>query len=316
MSFLVSVIIPVYNGEYYIEKAINSALKQPEVNEVVVVNDGSTDGTLTIIEKLQKKDSRVKIYHHKNKKNKGRSASRNLGIKKTSKNYIAFLDADDFYLENRFKNDKHIFEENGEADGVYNAIGVHFYREFESFEYDKLELTTLNKKVNYEDLFDILLSGHEGHFSIDGLTVKKSVFDTVGNFNETLLVAEDTELFFKMALKCRLEAGILNKPLAKRGIHEKNISHKEDLYIKYRTKMFESLLFWGSKNKTPLKIIEKYLDWLWLNRFNKNNNLIKDIFYWVYLTFNSPFYFFSYITVKYFPLVRLRKKIFSFLYRS
>ena len=316
MKFSVSVIIPVYNGECFIEKALHSVSQQPEVSEVVVVNDGSNDNTLEIINKLQSKDSRIQIFHHKNKKNRGRSASRNLGIKRAKGNYIAFLDADDFYLENRFKNDKLIFQYNKEADGVYNAIGVHFYRESKDLEKEKLELTTLNRRVKPEDLFDTLLAGKEGHFSIDGLTVKKSVFSTVGNFNETLLVAEDTELIFKMALKCRLEAGIIDKPLAARGVHENNVSNREDLYQIYRAKMFESLLFWGSKNQTRLITIEKYLDWLWINRYKQKNSLIKDIFYWVFLTFNSPKILFSYITVKYFPIVRLRKKLFPFLYRN
>ena len=110
MKFLVSVIIPVFNVEQFVEKAIISALQQPEVFEVVVVNDGSTDNSLQIITKLQAEYSRVKLCHHPNLVNKGRSASRNLGIKKAICNYIAFLDADDYYLENRFTNDKIVFE--------------------------------------------------------------------------------------------------------------------------------------------------------------------------------------------------------------
>ena len=315
MQFSVSVIIPVFNTQNFIEKAVKSALQQPEVVEVIVVNDGSTDNSLKIIEVLQEEDKRVKIYHHKNSINKGRSASRNLGISNAKSNYIAFLDADDFYLENRFKNDKEIFKSDKEIDGVYNAIGVHFYRKFKSIEKEKLELTTLKKKVNPEDLFDILLSGREGHFSIDGLTVKKTVFNVVGDFNETLLVAEDTELIFKMALKCRLESGVINKPLAKRGVHENNVSNKEDLYEIYRVKMFESLLFWGCKTQVSLKTLEKYLDWIWLNRYKQKNSLIKDVFYWCWLTLNSSNILISYITVKYFPLVRLRKRIFPFLFK-
>ncbi len=99
-------IIPAYNCDKFIDKAINSALKQPEVTEVILVNDGSTDNTLKIVETLQKTSKKIKIYHHKNEVNKGRSASRNLGIKNAKGNYIAFLDADDYYLNNRFFNDK------------------------------------------------------------------------------------------------------------------------------------------------------------------------------------------------------------------
>ena len=84
MKFSVSVIIPVYNCESFIEKAIESVLLQPEVFEIIVVNDGSTDDSLSLIEALQKEDDRIKIYHHKNAENKGRSATRNLGIQKAT----------------------------------------------------------------------------------------------------------------------------------------------------------------------------------------------------------------------------------------
>ena len=80
-DFSLSVIIPVYNCELFIEKAIASVLTQTEVTEIVVVNDGSTDKTGLLLNQLQKQNSILKIYHHQNKLNKGRSASRNLGIK-------------------------------------------------------------------------------------------------------------------------------------------------------------------------------------------------------------------------------------------
>ena len=165
MKFSVSVIIPVYNGGRFIEKAINSALQQTEVDQVIVVNDGSSDETLEVVEQLQSRDSRIQICHHKNKENRGRSASRNLGIKKAIGNYIAFLDADDYFLPNRFTNDKKIFHQNNLVDGVYNAIGAHFYRNSTTSEHNQLELTTISEKVNPEKLFDILISGKKGHFS-------------------------------------------------------------------------------------------------------------------------------------------------------
>ena len=126
MQFSLSIIIPVYNAESFINKAIESACGQPEVTEIVVVDDGSDDGTQKIVSQMLKTDDRIKVFHHENKLNKGRSASRNLGIQKSTGHYIAFLDADDYYLENRFTNDKIVFEQNEDTDGVYNAVGFHF----------------------------------------------------------------------------------------------------------------------------------------------------------------------------------------------
>ena len=116
MIFSISVIIPAYNVEPFIEKAINSAILQSSVEEVVVIDDGSTDNTLKIVKTMQSLNTKIKIFHHKYSLNQGRSASRNLGIKNAAANYIAFLDADDFYLENRFKNDNQIFEEHKEIE--------------------------------------------------------------------------------------------------------------------------------------------------------------------------------------------------------
>ena len=94
----VSIIIPIYNGEKYLKRCLDSILAQTYENiELVCVNDGSKDGTLDILKEYQKNDSRVIII---DKKNTGVSDSRNLGIKKSTGQYIAFCDADDMYEKN------------------------------------------------------------------------------------------------------------------------------------------------------------------------------------------------------------------------
>lgn len=316
MKFLVSVIIPVYNGERFIEKAIRSALQQPEIIEVVVIDDGSTDKTSSIIEELQSKDSRVLIYHHKNKENRGRSASRNLGVKKAKGNYIAFLDADDFYLENRFKNDENLIEKNKEIDGVYNAISAHFYRETNPLEEEKLRLTTLTDIIEPSELFETLLYYKNGHFSIDGLTVKKAVFDKTGYFNEALKIAEDTELFYRMALKCQLRTGVIDKPVAMRGVHDSNVFNNEDLYNESKLKVYESLVFWSNRNQIHLNKIDHMLNVLWVFKYKETNSLIKNVEYWFWVFFKTPRLLFTKLGIKYFPVVRLRRKLFPFLYKQ
>ena len=91
---LVSIIIPVYNAELYLERCLNSAISQTYSNiEVICVNDGSKDNSLKIIQEFEKKDKRVKLI---NKMNAGVSAARNDGIKSASGDYIIFVDADDW----------------------------------------------------------------------------------------------------------------------------------------------------------------------------------------------------------------------------
>ncbi len=315
MSISLSVIIPVYNCERFIEKAIVSALAQPEVTEIVIVNDGSTDGSLTIIKQLQEHNPTIQVHHHPNGSNKGRSASRNLGIQKATGDYIAFLDADDYYLENRFNNDFKIFAANANCDGVYNAIGAYFYRQPVSAEEMLNELFTINQLVLPEALFDALLNGKYGHFSIDGVTVKKKVFAVAGLFNEELIVAEDTDLLWKIAIKCRLESGILDSPVALRGVHDANVCDKVDLYKIYTMKMYESILKWCSNNKVEYEIQDELLKRIWIVKQKEKNRLLTDIKYWFNLFVPNTNLFFSVLSIKYFPIIRYRQMLFPFMYR-
>jgi len=312
----VSVIIPAYNVSKYIEIAIKSTLIHPEVNEVIVVDDGSTDNSLEIIQQLQQKDDRIKIHHHENNTNKGRSASRNLALKKANQPFIAFLDADDFYLENRFDTDREIFEENSSVDGVYNAIGVHFYRSFEKKELNQLlSISTISEQIPSDELFEALVNQKKGHFSIDGLTIKREVLDKIGLFQEHLSVAEDTEWIYKMALACKLVGGNLKNPVAKRGVHDSNIFNQTDKYIIPIQLKYESIISWGIKNKIKNSRINLLLYWLFLYRYKQKYSLWDEINYWFYLLKSNPKLITSTYAIKYCPIVRKRKVLFPIFYR-
>ena len=89
----VSIIVPVYNVEKYIKRSLDSLINQTFSDiEIIVINDGSTDNSLNIIETF--KDERIRLY---SQDNKGGSAARNLGVDKSTSDYIMFLDADDYY---------------------------------------------------------------------------------------------------------------------------------------------------------------------------------------------------------------------------
>ena len=114
MDNLISVIVPVYNTEKYLEKCLCSIVRQSYNNiEIIVVNDGSTDGSLTILERFAVMDSRVKVI---STENSGLSAARNTGIDAASGDWVMFVDSDDFVdkdfcahsLENVIKNNAEI----------------------------------------------------------------------------------------------------------------------------------------------------------------------------------------------------------------
>jgi len=105
----VSVIIPVYNAAPFLDKSIQSALDQRQTGEVILIDDRSTDRSWEKCEAWVKKDKRVKLF--KNEGIKGAGAARNVGLRNATCEYIAFLDADDYYLEERFHQDQLLFEE-------------------------------------------------------------------------------------------------------------------------------------------------------------------------------------------------------------
>lgn len=95
MSDLVSVIVPVYNGEKHLRQCVESIFKQTyEKLEILLINDGSTDGSALLCEQLRQEDSRVKVIHKY--KNEGLGAARNTSLDVASGDYIVFLDADDW----------------------------------------------------------------------------------------------------------------------------------------------------------------------------------------------------------------------------
>lgn len=105
MRPLVSVIVPVYNTEAYIAKCLDSLLAQSYNNiEIMVVDDGSTDGSREICDDYEEKDIRVKVIH---KTNGGLSSARNVGLFKVKGDYISFVDSDDYvaktYIEDLLK---------------------------------------------------------------------------------------------------------------------------------------------------------------------------------------------------------------------
>ena len=93
----VSIIVPVYNSEKYLGKCLDSILNQTYTEiEVLCVNDGSTDKSLSILEMYAQSDSRIRIFTKKNE-GKGAASARNLGLKESTGDYVQFLDSDDFF---------------------------------------------------------------------------------------------------------------------------------------------------------------------------------------------------------------------------
>ena len=178
----ISVIIPVYNAERFVEKAVESALSQPETAEVLLIEDKSPDNSLHECREIAAKNDKVRLLQHPDKENHGAGASRNLGIQNAKYNYIAFLDADDFFNSGRFSFVKEIMLSDDSVDGVYEAIGAKIEDTTTKSNLNSASLTTIHGKVSAKDLLDVLTLGNFGHFHCNGLVVKRSIFSKCGLF--------------------------------------------------------------------------------------------------------------------------------------
>ncbi|MCX8533622.1 glycosyltransferase family 2 protein [Chryseobacterium luquanense] len=266
----ISVIIPVYNAEAFLEKAVASVLIFEEVKEILLIEDCSSDRSLKVCNNLIKKDSRIKLHQHPDKGNHGAGATRNLGMKKACSEFIAFLDSDDYYLPNRFDAEKNIFKD-PKIDGVFGALGVEYLsekgkQEFqEKFKDTQLTTVKFNAEGNavFRGLLNLTSDFFGTFFHLNTLTIRKSALQKSNlQFNEELRVHQDSDFITKLAHHCYLKSGIIGKAIAVRGVHDNNRITKIKIYSKEYNQ--RQLLLWKSlynwSEKVNLKSDEnKYL---------------------------------------------------------
>jgi len=248
----VSVIVPVYNAADYVRQAAESALNQAETAEVILVEDGSPDNALQVCTQLDRECEAIKLVRHPNCDNRGAGASRNRGLQVARYNYISFLDADDYYLPNHFSVPKALLEQHPEVDGVYEAVGTHFESEAARnkwFTRRNYELTTVRQQLPPEALFDALIAHGIGHFHTDGITVRRSLFERTGLFDEHLKLRQDTAMWLKMAAVGRLVPGRLDEPVSMRRFHDRNrIATSRETFEHYGRMLWETLFQWGARH--------------------------------------------------------------------
>jgi len=137
-------------------------------------------------------------------------------------------------------------------DGVYEAIGVHF----ESSEAEERwlaesgkELTTMTEKVEPSRLMEVLLNGGKGYFTLDGLVVKKTIFDKCGYFFENLRLHQDTAMTIQMSIYGTLIPGRIHVPVAMRRVHAGN--RHRTITDQTRRLYLKTLFSWAYERKLP-----------------------------------------------------------------
>lgn len=261
----ISVIIPVYNAERFLEKAVDSALQFSEVKEVFLIEDQSPDNSLEICKKLTEKDSRVKLFQHPDKGNHGAGASRNLGLEKANQDFIAFLDSDDYYLPNRFDAIKEIFKDE-KIEGVFGALGTEFLsekgqKEFKE-KFKETNLTTVKYSAEGNAVFEGLMNPDNTFgtfFHLNTITIRKVALNNVNlRFNENLRVHQDQDFITKLSYHLYLKTGNITSAIAIRGVHDDNRITKIKLYSKeYNSRqnlLWNSIWEWAKDKNTDRKI--------------------------------------------------------------
>lgn len=257
LPFLVSVITPVYNAAEFVTRAVESALAQLEIGEVLLIEDNSPDESLRVCRELEAKYDKVRLLRHPDGGNHGAGASRNLGMKNARFDYIGFVDADNFYLPKRFVKTKDVFAAHPDCEGVYEAIGIHpenekaLERWQSSGRHPVDRLITVPEGITPELLAGVLIGGGKGSLTLDGLVIKRSLLDKVGLMAPHLKLHQDTEFILRCTLAGSLYPGALDRAVAMEGVHEENrFSAPKSQAQEYRNRMagWMSLYHWAKQN--------------------------------------------------------------------
>jgi glycosyltransferase involved in cell wall biosynthesis len=196
----VSVVIPVYNNQPYVAAAVRSVLAQTHPpSEVIVVDDGSTDGTAEALEPYR---NSVKYVYQENR---GEPAARNRGIREAASEYIAFLDGDDLWLPNKLELQAEYLGGHSDCALVYTDMST----------FDEHGIIDVSVKNRFRM---ILPSGRifpalfmRALFGSGSVVFRKECVDKVGYFDEDLLVGSDYEMWLRISRN--FELGVVDKPL-------------------------------------------------------------------------------------------------------
>lgn len=186
----VSVVIPVFNGAKFIAATVRSVLRQTYKNyEIIIVNDGSTDNTLSELFEFGESIRIISIL------NGGVSNARNVGIEASKADYIAFLDADDLWNENKLSRQMKIFDD-------YSDVGLcccNYVQEISGITHFDLfvieDVVTLDFPMREKTTEALINSNFVGTCS--NVILKKTVLNSAGLFNTSLKQAEDYDLWIR-----------------------------------------------------------------------------------------------------------------------
>jgi len=256
----ISVVIPTHNRYEFLKRALASVLSQTyQPSEIIVIDDGSTDNTSHIKQDFPS----IKYFYQKNG---GVSSARNLGIKKASYEWIAFLDSDDEWHPTKLKEQVLFHKQNQDILMSYTD---------ERWVRDAKEVKIPKKFKKYSgEVFDKCLS--YCIIAPSASIIHKDLFSKVGLFDESLEVCEDYDLWLRIALEHQI--GLVDKKLiTKYAGHNDQLSFKHWGMDRFRVISLEKLLFSIQKETVKKVLVQKYE--LLLKGAIKYDRIVDKLFY-------------------------------------
>lgn len=210
----ISAIVPAFNSQAWLRRGVESLLVAGGARiEVVIVDDGSDDGSWELAKELAAESPQVAVWQHPDGENHGVSATRNLGIEESSGEYLCFLDGDDYVHPHRFERAAAILDTQPEIDGVYDTSEVLFASaEARETWGDESRAFGLTEPIPSEHLLETLLRGR--CWATSAILFRRSLLANTGVFDPQLRIAEDCNLWFRMACVGNLVAGDLARPVS------------------------------------------------------------------------------------------------------
>lgn len=215
---LISVIIPCYNGERFIGRAVESVLAQTfSPLELIVIDDGSTDASRSMIDGFAK-DGRVRAIYHGS--NRGIPAARNAGISAAAGRYIAFLDQDDYWLRNKLERQAAVFagDGGGEIGLVFSDMRIVDARG-NTIRMKRGRIPRGFNELSRADMLRALFG--DNFIPIVSSLVRRECFDSVGLLDERIIGGGD-DYEFCLRLLTSYRAFAIDEPLAVRTRHGAN----------------------------------------------------------------------------------------------
>lgn len=246
---LISVIIPVYKAEKYLDKCVESIVNQTYKNlEIILVDDGSPDNCPKMCDDWSKRDKRIKVIH---KENSGVSSARNIGIDNSNGSFISFVDADDYVEEEYIEL---MYEVMIKKNSNYVCCG---YKKIYSSRIEEINYNGEIKGYSSKEYIKALLNVQNGYGFVHMKLINRASIGDI-RFNENLLVGEDA--LFNIQLCNKIDKAIIyNNPLYNYRINQNSVVRKYDSnYVKKYTASMVEMKNYINKNFDS-KIIQQNL---------------------------------------------------------